>query len=84
MVIFYRKTDEELLNLTGENKNNSVNGTENGTQIDTEKLILNLLEKTPDITQKELSEKTNISLRTVKRIIQQLKEKDIIKRKRYN
>ena len=80
MVIFYRKTDEELLNLTGENKNNSANDTENGTQIDTEKLILNLLEKTPDITQKELSEKTNISLRTVKRIIQQLKEKDIIER----
>jgi len=80
MVIFYRKTDEELLNLTGENKNNSANDTENGTQIDTKKLILNLLEKTPDITQKELSEKTNISLRTVKRIIQQLKEKDIIER----
>ena len=32
------------------------------------------------ITQKELSEKTNISLRTVKRIIQQLKEKNIIER----
>ena len=80
MVIFYRKTDEELLDLTGENKNNSANDTENGTQIDTEKLILNLLEKTPDITQKELSEKTNISLRTVKRIIQQLKEKNKIER----
>ncbi len=69
-----------MLDLTGENKNNSANGTENGTQIDTEKLILNLLEKTPDITQRELSEKTNTSLRTVKRIIQQLKEKDIIER----
>ncbi|MCI8444088.1 MAG: winged helix-turn-helix transcriptional regulator [Clostridia bacterium] len=80
MVIFYRKTDEELLDLTGEDKNNSANDTENGTQIDTEKLILNLLEQTPDITQKELSEKTNISLRTVKRIIQQLKEKNKIER----
>ena len=80
MVIFYRKTDKELLDLTGENKNNSATGTENGTQIDTEKLILNILEKTPDITQKELSENTNISLRTVKRIIQQLKEKKIIER----
>lgn len=80
MVIFYRKTDKELLDLTGENKNISANDIENGTQIDTEKLILNLLGKTPDITQKELSEKTNISLRTVKRIIQQLKEKNIIER----
>ena len=80
MVIFYRKTDKELLDLTGENKNNSANGTENGTQIDTEKLILNLLGKKPNITQRELSEKTNTSLRTVKRIIQQLKEKDIIER----
>lgn len=80
MVIFYRKTDKELLELTGENENNSATGTENGTQNDTEKLILDILEKTPDITQKELSEKTNISLRTVKRIIQQLKEKNIIER----
>jgi len=80
MVIFYRKTDEELFDLTGENKNNSATDTENGTQIDTEKIILNILEKKPDITQKELSEKTNISLRTVKRIIQQLKEKNIIER----
>lgn len=80
MVIFYRKSDKELFDLTGENKNNSANDTENGTQIDTEKIILNILRKTPDVTQKELSEKTNTSLRTVKRIIQQLKEKDIIER----
>lgn len=80
MVIFYRKTDEELYNLTQKYKNNSANGIENGTQIDTEKIILNILEKMPDITQKELAEKTNISLRTIKRIIQKLKEKDIIER----
>ncbi len=80
MVIFYRKTDEELLELTGEIKSNSASDTKNGTQIDTEKLVLSLLEKTPNITQKELSEKTNISLRTIKRIMQQLKEKDIIER----
>lgn len=80
MVIFYRKTDEELLDLTGENKNNSANGTENGTQIDTEKLILDILRKTPNITQKELSQKTNVSLRTVKRVMQQLKENNVIER----
>lgn len=80
MVIFYRKTDEELLDLTGENKNNSANGIENGTQIDTEKLILDILKKKPDIIQKDLSEQTNISLRTIKRIIQQLKEKNKIER----
>ena len=39
-----------------------------------------VLEKKPDITQKKLSEETNVSLRTVKRIIQQLKEKKIIER----
>ena len=75
-VIFYRKTDGELYDLTQNEKNNSANGTENGT----ENLILNILKKTPDITQKNLSEKTNISLRTIKRIIQQLKEKGIIER----
>lgn len=80
MVIFYRKTDEELYDLTEENKNNSAIGTGNGTEIDTEKLILEILKKTPNITQKEIAEKTNISLRTVKRIIQQLKEKDKIER----
>ena len=79
-VVFYRKTDEELYDLTQNEKNNSAIGTENGTQIDTENLILEILKKTPDMTQKELSEKTNISLRTVKRIIQQLKEKGIIER----
>ena len=76
MVIFYRKNDKELLELTGENKSNSANGTENGTEL----LILNLLENVPDITQNELSKKTNLSLRTVKRIIQQLKQKNIIER----
>lgn len=79
-VVFYRKTDEELYDLTQNEKNNSASGTENGTQIDTENLILDILKRTPDITQKDLSEKTNISLRTVKRIIQQLKEKGIIER----
>ena len=39
-----------------------------------------MLEKTPDITQKELSKKTNISLRTVKRIMQKFKEQNIIER----
>ena len=62
-----------MLDLIGEN--NSANGTENGTQTDTETLILNSLEKTPDIMQKKLSEKTNVSLRTVKKIMQKLKEK---------
>ena len=79
-VVFYRKTDEELYDLTQNEKNNSVNGTESGTRIGTENLILEILEKTPDITQKDLSEKTNVSLRTVKRVMQQLKERNIIER----
>jgi len=80
MVIFYRKTDEELYDLTQNDKNNSANGTENGTQIGTENLILSILKKTPDITQKELSEITSIPLRTVKRIMQKFKEQNIIER----
>lgn len=79
-VIFYRKNDKELYELTQKDKNNSANSTENGTQIDTEKLILDILKKTPEITQKELAGKANISLRTVKRLMQQLKEKNIIER----
>lgn len=80
MVIFYRKTDEELYDLTQNDKNNSANGTEKGTKIGTENIILSILKKTPDITQKELSEITRIPLRTVKRIMQKFKEKNIIER----
>lgn len=79
-VIFYRKTDEELFDLTQNDKNNSANGTENGTKIGTENIILSILKKTPDITQKELSEITSIPLRTVKRIMQKFKEQNIIER----
>lgn len=75
-VIFYRKTDEELFDLTQNDKNNSANGTKNGA----ENIILSILKKTPDITQKELSEITSIPLRTVKRIMQKLKEQNIIER----
>lgn len=75
-VIFYRKTDEELFDLTQNDKNNSANGT----KIGTENIILSILKKTPDITQKELSEITSIPLRTVKRIMQKFKEQNIIER----
>ena len=79
-VIFYRKSDEELIELTGESNINSDIGTVSGTQNGTEKAILNLLAQKPDVTQKELADKLNISVRTVKRIIQQLKDEEKIKR----
>ena len=77
-VVFYRKTEEELERVATKNlkDNNSANGTENGT----ENIVFNLLKITPDITQNEISKQTSIPLRTVKRIIQQLKEKKKIER----
>lgn len=84
-VIFYRKTNEELEDVAIKTPeeillNKSANGTENGTKNGTENVIINILKLTPDITQNEISKQTSIPLRTVKRIIQQLKEKDIIER----
>lgn len=87
-VVFYRKTDEELYGLTKSEKVNSAkdknvdteNGTENGTKIDNRTLILNILKEEPDITQNKLTEKTNISIRTVKRTIKELKEENLIER----
>ena len=60
--------EKDLINLA--------NGTLNGTL----NLILNELKNKNNITQKELSEKTGMSLRTIKRNIKELKEKGYIER----
>lgn len=64
--------EKDLINLA--------NGTLNGTLNDTLNLILNELKNKNNITQKELSEKTGMSLRTIKRNIDVLKEKGYIER----
>lgn len=47
---------------------------------DTEKLILNLLYKKANITQNELATETNMTLKTIKRTMLSLKNKNIIER----
>ncbi len=71
------KLDEkDLINLA----NGTLNGTLNDTLNGTLNLILNELKNKNNITQKGLSEKTGISLRTIKRNIEILKEKGYIER----
>lgn len=71
------KLDEkDLINLA----NGTLNGTLNDTLNDTLNLILNELKNKNNITQKELSEKTGMSLRTIKRNIDMLKEEGYIER----
>lgn len=84
-VIFYRKTDEELEEVATTipkefDKKISANGTKSGTKNGTEILIISILKENPSITQSEISKYTEIPLRTVKRIMQKLKEKNIIER----
>lgn len=46
-----------------------------------EQAIINLIKENPKITQKEISEKINKSLRTIKTYMQEMQEKNILKRK---
>ena len=62
----------------------STSGTINGTINGTLNLILKEIENKKNITQKELVERIGISLRTVKRVIEELKEKGYIKREGSN
>ena len=71
------KLDEkDLINLA----NGTLNGTLNDTLNDTLNFILNELKNKNNITQKELSEKTGIPLRTIKRNIDRLKKYGYIER----
>lgn len=56
-----------------------VNGTINGTS-GTINIVLEEIKKQNNITQKELAKNTNISLRTIKRVISDLKQNGQIKR----
>ena len=88
-VIFYRKTNEELKyvatkvpnkNITMNLENGTVNGTVSGTVKSTKKIIINTLKLNPNITQNQITKITSIPLRTVKRIMKELKEQKIIER----
>jgi len=69
----------ELINMALDAVSGTINGTD-GTINGTINLVVDELKKQNDITQEELSDKTGISLRTVKRIMSSLKEKGYIKR----
>ena len=64
--------------------NEPINGTISGTINGTLNLILKEIENKNNITQNELIEKTGIALGTVKRVIEELKEKGYIKREGSN
>ena len=62
-----------------------INGTKygtNGTKPDTEALCL--IQENPAITQAELKEKMNVSLRTVKRLMSDLQKRGILERQGSN
>ncbi|KAA6228035.1 winged helix-turn-helix transcriptional regulator [Campylobacter sp. LR286c] len=60
--------------------NGTINDTLNGVLNENEKVILRALKKNPKLTQKELSIKFNLSLRTINRILKNLNEKAYLKR----
>ncbi|WP_223810448.1 MULTISPECIES: Fic family protein [unclassified Campylobacter] len=60
--------------------NGTINDTLNGVLNENEKAILRALKKNPKLTQKELSIKFNLSLRTINRILKNLNEKAYLKR----
>jgi len=65
-------------------RNSNTNGT-NDTNLDSNEIlykkVLGSLKTNPKITQQEISKSLNISLRTVKRVLARLQEKNIVKRK---
>lgn len=96
MVIFYRKTDKELLDLTGENKNDAKNVALNDENV-AKSVALKVKEKYPElrkvyidiieviskdnyITQEEIAGKLNKTRNSIYRNIKSLKEIGILER----
>ena len=84
-------TNETSIDTNDTNLNtNETNSDTNNTNIDTNRnntdteLILHLIQLNPKIRQKEIVEKTNISLSTVKRIMAKLQKEGKIRRKGSN
>lgn len=64
--------------------NGVINGTINGTINKNEKIVLDIILKDPNITTVEMVNQSNKSIRTINRIINSLKEKNLIKRMNSN
>lgn len=96
MVIFYRKTDKELLDLTGENKNDAKNVALNGENV-AKSVALKVKEKYPElrkvyidiieviskdnyITQEEIASELNKTRNSIYRNIKVLKDMKILER----
>lgn len=78
-VTIYRKDIEGLIKNTEKNlKNDTINIKIKLNK--TEKKILKIIQNRPDITQIEIAEKLKVTIVTVSRNINKLKDKDIIKR----
>ena len=59
-------------------------GTINGTINENEKIVLDIILKDPNITIAEMANQSNKSIRTINRIINSLKEKNLLKRMNSN
>ena len=59
-------------------------GTINGTINENEKIVLDIILKDPNITIAEIANQSNKSIRTINRIINSLKEKNLLKRMNSN
>ena len=81
-------TNKVTLWLIWHDKNIVPNGVINGTISDTindnEKIILDIILKNPNITIAEMAIQSNKSIRTINRIINSLKEKNLLKRMNSN
>ena len=66
------------------NYSKMINGTINGAINENEKNILDIILKNPKITIAEMSIKSNKSIRTINRILNSLKEKNLLKRMNSN
>ena len=67
----------------GYGKASTSNGIDNGIDNGVEKnsnTVLNILKSTPNITQKQLADRTNLSIRTVARELKSLRTTGVIRR----
>ena len=82
MVVYRKEIDELVENTTKDLKNVPVNVLVNVPVKlnNTEIKIMELIKNNPNITQKELAEKINLTEKTVRRNTTKLKEKGVLKR----
>lgn len=79
MVKFLALQSAKIPDFKSPNRQNG--GLDGGLDAVLENKILVVIQQNPEATQKEISQKTNISLRTVQRKLKELREKGVIERK---